>query len=66
MIQVYMEAFKARATSLMPALHDATNAFQRWRVDSASHRVADLPFTNDTCRASNVDVGSRSGCCRYF
>jgi hypothetical protein len=42
-----MEAFKARATSLMPALHDATNAFQRWRVDSASHRVADLPFTND-------------------
>jgi hypothetical protein len=30
---------------LMPALHDATNAFQRWRVDSASHHVADLPFS---------------------
>jgi hypothetical protein len=44
----------------MPALHDATNTLQRWRVDSASHRVADLQSTHDRCRAFNIRVG----CCR--
>jgi hypothetical protein len=31
---------------LMPTPHDATNTLQRWRVDSASHRVADPPIFN--------------------
>ncbi|KAH1014839.1 hypothetical protein HUJ05_012658 [Dendroctonus ponderosae] len=38
-----------------PAPHDATNTFQRWRLDGSSHRVVDFRTLRYECRASNAN-----------
>jgi hypothetical protein len=51
---------------LMPALHDATNTPQRWRVDSASHRAADLQMSSIQRSRSFGNAGNSTSPCRSW